>query len=154
MASTVALPGFTGFLYATSSAVGSSGAPVTANPVAELQDVTLSITATTLDAFSKDSSGWDEGIQGKKSFDLAGKAIYRDTTGSTGQESFVGNILSTSRYSVGFSLKGAASSGTLYWSGGGIVTKWDLSQPLEGVDTYDFALKGTGSIGRGTSSGT
>ncbi len=152
---TSAIAGLSGILYASSSAIGSSGAPITSNQVLELQDVTLSLAAEYIPAFSKDSSGWDEGIRGKRSYSLSGKAIYRDTTGSTGQISLLIGLMSTAAsYNTGFSLKAAASSGTLYFSGGGIVTKWDLSQPLDGADTYDFTLQGTRDIGIGTSSGT
>lgn len=141
---TSAIPGFTGQLFA-STAAASTGAPAT-NAVAELQDVTLTLEMEAIPAFSKDSSGWDHSIPGKRSWSFSAKAIYHDTSGSTGQALFWDAI--TGRTVAGMTLRGASSSGIIMYSGGAVITQWQLGQPLDGAHVLDITGRGTDLLGR------
>lgn len=144
MPATGAIAGLSGQMF-ISTGTASTGSPAT-NPVAELRDVTLSITAEALDAFSKGSSGWDEVIYGKRSWNAAGKAVYHDTTGSTGTALLYDAV--TGRTEVGLTFRVASSSGVLMYTGNGLVEKWDLGNPVAGVNEVDFAVRGTRDIVR------
>lgn len=138
---TTAIPGFTGQMF-LSTAVASSSAPA-GTPIAELMDVTLSITRDEMEAFSKDSAGWDEVIYGKGKVSITGKAIYHDTTSSTGVAMLWDAI--TTRANVGATIRGSATSGIIQYTVNALVNKWDLSHPLNGVQTADFGLRVTGA---------
>lgn len=144
---TSAIPGFTGQLFA-STAAATTAAPAT-NAVAELTDVTLTVNAEEINAFSKDSSGWDEAIYGKKTWSAGGSAVYKDTSGSTGQGVIWDSIYN--RTSVGLTFRAASSSGIIQYSGGGIVTRWELASPDNDKHTFAFAVKGSGALGRAAS---
>lgn len=139
---TQAIPGFTGQLFASTSGIASSSSPAT-NPVAELGDVTLSVTRDTMDAFSKDSGGWDEAIYGKGKVTVAGKAIYHDTTGSTGQALLYDAI--AGRTNVGLTFRGASSSGIIQYGGAALVTKWELQDANANPMMVDFGAQLTGA---------
>ena len=47
--------------------------------------------------------------------------------------------------------RGASSSGILQYSGGGIMTRWELSNPEMDKNTYTFTMRGSGAIGRAAS---
>lgn len=144
---TAAIPGFTGQLFA-STAAATTTSPAT-NAIAELKDVTLTIEREEIDAFSKDSSGWDEVIYGKARWSAAGSAIYRDSSGSTGHALLFDGLVN--RTNVGLTFRAASSSGIIQYSGGGIVTRWEVASPETDKHTFSFSVRGTGSIGRAAS---
>lgn len=148
---TAAVPGFTGQMFASTSGVASSSSPA-GLLIAELGDVTLSLTMEELNAFSKDSGGWDEYVPGKRAWTAQGSAIYKDvssTSASTGQPALYDAI--TGRTNVGVTFRTNTSSGVLQYHGAALVTKWDLRNPNNGVDTVDFGLRGTGALVRAVS---
>lgn len=144
---TTAIPGFTGQLFA--STVAATTAAVATIAMAELQDVTLTLSREEINAFSKDSAGWDEVVYGKGSWGLTGTAIYHDSSGSTGQAIAWDALVN--RTAMGVTFRGASSSGIIQYSGGGIVTQWELQSPDTDKHTFNFSLKGTGAPGRATS---
>ena len=144
---TTAIPGFTGQMFASTAAAATS-APAT-NAIAELTDVTFSLEREEINAFSKDSSGWDEVIYGKGRWSLAGTAIYHDSSGSTGQALLYDGALN--RTNVGATWRAASSSGVIQYSGGGIVTRWEIANPENDKNTFNFTIRGSGAPGRATS---
>lgn len=144
---TSAIPGFTGQLFA-STAAATTTSPAT-NAVAELKDCTLTVEREEIDAFSKDSSGWDEKIYGKARWSISGTAIYHDSSGSTGQALMWDGLYN--RTNTGITFRGASSSGIVQYSGGGLVTRWELASPDNDKHTFSFSLAGSGAIGRAAS---
>lgn len=144
---TSAIPGFTGQLFA-STAVATTSAPAT-NALAELTDVTITVNAEEINAFSKDSAGWDEVLYGKRTWSASGSANYRDVTGSTGQALLWDAIYN--RTNVGLTFRAASSSGIVQYTGGGIVTRWELASPDNDKHTFAFSVKGTAAFGRAAS---
>lgn len=144
---TVAIPGFTGQFF-TSTAAAATSAPA-ATAVAELKDVTLTLEAEEIDAFSKDSAGWDEKIYGKKRWSAAGSAIYVDSTAAVGQAMLWLGIVN--RTNVGATFRAASSSGIIQYSGGGLVTRWELASPETDKHTFNFTVAGSGLLGRAAS---
>lgn len=140
--STIAIPGFTGQLFVSTGAASSS-APA-GNIIAECEDVTLTITADELDAFSKDSAGWDEVVYGKRKWTATGKAIYHDSTGTTGQATLWDSI--TNRTNLGVTWRATSSSGIIQYIGTGLVNKFELQDPNNGVVAADFSIRGTGTL--------
>lgn len=143
---TTAIPGFSGQLFA-STAVAATSAPAS-TLVAELQDVTLSFEMAEMAATSKDSAAWEEFLPGLRRWGAAGKGLYHDvigtSSGSTGQSYLEMSILG--RTNMGVTFRTNTSSGILQYSGGAIVTKFDIVDPLAAPAEYNFTLRGTGAL--------
>lgn len=129
----------------TTSAVSglSGGLYISTNKVAEITNLKLVINGKTMDATSGDSSGWDEAIAGRKSWQVTGdfNLIVGDTNG------FLALQAALIAGSVVASVKARSAAAGYNWSGSVLITQqqmtlFDLSNPQK----VSWTLQGTGAL--------
>lgn len=107
--------------------------------VAQSTSCSITLDADTIDVSSKDSSGYQEVIQGQKSGTIDFEGLV-DLAGNT-----TGGAIYT-YWSAGTSVAWVFSDGTKSISGNGIVTNLSIEAPMEDVATYSGSLQITGSV--------
>lgn len=107
--------------------------------VAKSTSASVSLDADTIDVSTKDSSGYQEVIQGQKS----GTVDFEGLVDLAANDQ--GGALYT-YWSNGTSVAWALTDGTKTLSGNGIVTNLSIDAPMEDVATYSGSIQITGTV--------
>tara|TARA_R110000803_G_scaffold102638_9_gene170753 strand:- start:492 stop:905 length:414 start_codon:yes stop_codon:yes gene_type:complete len=91
---------------------------------------------------TKDSAGWEESLQGLRSWSLSGDGMTALDASYT-VDDLTALITARTSVTVRFSTN---NSGDQYWTGSAILESLDMSSPLEDSVTYSFSLKGTAAL--------
>lgn len=120
-------------------------APGTA--VTHSTDATLSFSMATRDATTKDSAGYEEVLEGLRSWEISGTAMLAfDAANGVDELSVI--ALARTATTIRFSTN---VSGDTFWSGTGYITSFEPSAPgQEETATFSFSFKGTGTLTQGT----
>jgi len=104
----------------------------------------VNITETT----SKDSAGWEEGMQTKRSWAVDFDALY-DPAGVYSAEELIDTIINRQSVTIEFATQGTGNGG-LKWSGTANLQSPSISAPMEDVVTISGTFKGTGPLAKRT----
>ena len=134
MPSTAAIEGNDLELYIGGTLVGCS------------RDASISLSRAFIDATCKDNDGAEQVLPGQTSWNASGSAIYAmDAT--LGGDEMIDNLqngtLVTVRMTTGV-------TGDTYLEGSAYVENLNFTSNYNDVVTYDFSLKGTGTLTKGT----
>lgn len=111
-------------------------------------DATCSFSMSPRAATTKDSAGWEEVLEGLRSWEMSGTAqLAFDATNGVDELSTI--ALARTATIVRFATN---VTGDTVWSGSGYLTSFEMSSPSqEDTGTYSFTFKGTAALGQATS---
>ncbi len=132
--STSAIAGFTAFLFVDVAS--------TQTKVAEVREVTLSITHDVIDATTHDDAPWMTNIAGLRSFTLSGEALY--LSGDPAQEVLIDKILDGTSFT--FELRPEDTATKRKWTGTARMTSWEQSTPNDDADAISLEMQGVGAL--------
>jgi len=116
--------------------------------VAHATSASLSINVEMMGATTKDSSGWEESIPGRKSWSMNGDFLYTVASGSSEVfDDFVAAIAAKTKLTA---LLSTNVTGDSTYSGSCYVESAELSAGVEENATYSITLRGTGALTKGT----
>lgn len=135
----------TGKLNTTLVKIFTGTSPGTA--VTHSTDATLSFSMSPRPGTTKDSAGWEEVLEGLRSWEMSGSAMMAfDAT--NGVDELSTTALARTSTTVYFTTN---VTGDTVFSGSGYFTSLELSSPgQEETATYSFTLKGTSTLTQGT----
>ena len=135
----------TGKINSTLLKMYTGTAPGTA--VTHSTDATLTFSMATRDATTKDSSGWEEVLEGLRSWEMSGTAqLAFDAANGVDELSTI--ALARTATTIRFSTN---VSGDSVWSGSGYLTSFEMASPgQEETATYSFTFKGTSTLTQAT----
>jgi len=133
-----AIAGFNGILYVD---VGG-----TQTKVADIREVSISISHDAFESTSHDDSGWRAFITGRRSFTMSAEQLY--ITGDAAQEVLIDRVLDGAKFD--FELRPYDSSGERELSGGCYITSWELSSPNDDVTAVSVEMQGSLTLSDGT----
>lgn len=107
--------------------------------VGQSTTASISLDADTIDVSTKDSSGYQEVIQGQKSGTIDFEGLV-DIAGNT-----TGGAIYT-YWTAGTSVSWTFSDGTKTLSGNGVVTNLSIDAPMEDVATYSGSIQISGAV--------
>lgn len=114
--------------------------------VSKATECTLSISVGTRGSSHKDSGGWEDSLSSIKSWTMSTSALYAlDSTNSP--QSIAAAVLAGTPVAVRFTTD---VTGDTYYSGTGIITKFDVNAPNEEDSTFSIEIKGSGALTIGT----
>lgn len=141
---------------ATASVTGRSAALYTStnlsaatsamNRIAELNDVTLTLSRKTIDVTSHDSSGFLENLHGIADWKASGKVNYIST--GLGQKTLATQIFASAPLPVRISVAATTSKTAHLWVGNGKVSKFEMNHPTDKQSVATIEITGTGAITR------
>lgn len=114
--------------------------------IAELQDVTLTLTRKTIEVTSHDSSGFMETLHGIADWKVGGKVNYIST--GLGQKTWATQIFAASPLPVRISVAATTSKTAHLWVGNGKITKFEMAHPTDKQSVATIEVVGTGAITR------
>ena len=106
----------------------------------------LSITVNGIVITNKDSNGWEEEIDGVKSWEISGTALVDTSESKTSDDIFTlitGRTTATVKYMNN-------TSGQIYYQGTGRMRALNFSHGTEESGTFDFTIKGTSTLSQKT----
>jgi len=115
---------------------------VDGNPVAHAQSHSITMSESHRNTTSKDSAGWEEVLEGLRSWSVSGDGLCAfDGTYTVDDLTtlFTGRTAVTVRFTT-------STSGDYYWTGDARLESLDISAPNEDNATYSFSFKGTGAL--------
>ena len=120
--------------------------------IAYATNATININHSTRGATNKESSGWEEHLEGLRSWDVSCDALYAwvDSAGSaisnlTLSELFTSYIHTRASFTITFGVSTTASDDTKY-TGTAWMTSASLTAPLEDTSTYSVNFVGSGAL--------
>jgi len=140
---TQAIPGFKGALYV------SSDDGMTETKIAEVRDVTLSISTEELEATSFDSNGWMEFVPGMKEWELEMEGIY--VAADAGQGKLYDALVNGTVLLVRFFPKDETSENG--YEGSGFITSWEINNTVDDIVPLSASFRGTGALTQITKQG-
>ena len=115
--------------------------------VAHCNGASLSMTHDPRDITTKDSSGWQELLEGLRSFELSGEGLvaFDDVNGGLALTS---SLLNRTQLVIALQTN---VTGDTKWSGSGYVSSLEVGSPGQEENvTYNFTIRGTGALVQGT----
>lgn len=114
--------------------------------VAHSKSHTLSVSHEPRDATTKDSNGWDESLEGMRSWSIDGEALQAFDA-NYGHSDLLALITTRTKVTVKFSTE---VTGDSYWTGEAWLTACELEAGTEESASYSFSFKGTGALSENT----
>lgn len=121
---------------------------VDGNAVAHSTSCTLTINQNQVDSTDKDSSRWDEFINGQRSWTVDCDGLVDYSTSVNSNELFDGGITTNSTVTLIFS---TAVSGARYYSGTANVSSLTETGELDSPASFSVSFQGTGALTRADS---
>ena len=131
----------TGIVNATNIAIY-----IGTDKICDATSAELSFNTDIMDATSKDSQGWEEGMPGKKSWEMNGDAFF-SFDADYGYSDLFGSMTSGVSLSLVFQ---TGVTGDQKYTGSGYMTSLVASGGVEENEKYTFSFKGTGVITEAT----
>ena len=120
--------------------------------IAYSTNATININHSPRTITNKESSGWDEIMEGLRSWDISVDAMYAwldasgsAITGETLSELFTAYITTIASFSVTFGVTSSGTGDTKY-TGTVWMTSASLTAPLEDSSTYTATFQGSGAL--------
>lgn len=120
--------------------------------IAYSTNATININHSPRTITNKESSGWDEIMEGLRSWDISVDAMYAwldasgsAITGETLSELFTAYITTRASFSVTFGVTSSGTGDTKY-TGTVWMTSASLTAPLEDSSTYTATFQGSGAL--------
>ena len=142
---TAAIAGYKGAFFFSTSTSGAKTRMV------EVQDFTLTVEHSEIDATSHDSSGTREVIGGISSWSGSADVLMVLSSGGPGSHNAAFDVL-IAKTLVDFEFIPTGSSSDGYYEGQGFFTNFELGSPGEDALATSLSLVGTGSLTRAASS--
>lgn len=125
--------------------IGTDG--VTYETIGLMTNASMSVTMSTRDISSKDSSGWMEVLEGQKSWTLSGEGlVVYNNSGKATPDDLYTHLSGRTLLYVEF---GSETTGEMYYSGTGYLTEFSTDASVEDNATYSFSFQGTGALTQG-----
>jgi TP901-1 family phage major tail protein len=121
---------------------------VAAALIAHTTSAELSVSADMIDITTKDSAGWNEGMPGKKSWEMSGEGKFSFDAAYSPEDLFAA-LLAKTKLAVKYK---TATSGNDEYSGDCYVTSWSVSAGVEDATSFSFTFTGTGAIAKAVTS--
>ena len=135
----------TGKINTTLLRIYTGTAPGTA--ITHSTDASLTFSMATRDATTKDSAGWEEVLEGLRSWEMSGTAMLAwDAANGVDELSTIAiaRTATTIRFSTNV-------TGDTVWSGSGYITSLEKASPgQEETANYSFTFKGTAVLTQAT----
>lgn len=122
----------------------SSDGGTTFNKIGECKDITLTVNGEVIDATSRDSQGWKEGIPGLLDWSAEGEAFY--VASDVAQDNVYAAL--TGRTPVKVRFRPKVGTGNDSFTGDALIASWALSAPLGDAASSPISLTGTGPLVR------
>jgi hypothetical protein len=142
----VPVPGFAGLVMVGESRTGLS-------TLGYCRDQTITYNAEPLDVTNYQSKGWMEHIVGLRSWEVSLECLYVDgdaglDTLRTGSLSLLPVEFPTPLYYWAFFpiAQGVAPRGTTYYVGRGVLSSFELADPVDDAVTITFSVTGSGPL--------
>lgn len=129
-----AIPGFDGRLLVEVATVPTV--------VADIRDVTLTITHAVIDATTHDDAPWTVNIEGRRSWTVSAEALYFE--GDAGQEELLTAIFAGT--TVQIDLRPQTGSGNREFSGQARMTSYEHAEPNDDATATSLELEGCGAL--------
>jgi len=120
--------------------------------VAYSTSATININHSTRSTSNKESSGWEENMEGMRNWDVSCDALYAwlDPAGSaisneTLSEIFTGYMQTRASFALTFGVTTSVAGDTKY-TGTAWLTSASLSAPLEDTSTFSVSFQGSGAL--------
>lgn len=136
--STSAIPGFDAFLYVEVSSVQTK--------VAEVREVTLTVTHDVIDTTTHDDAPWLTNIAGLRSYTLSGEKLY--LAGNAAQEELIDKILDGT--AINFELRPKEGTGLRKFTGTARMTSWEIAEPNDDAAAVSIEMASVGALVDGT----
>lgn len=130
-----AIPGFSATV-----AVSTDGTQY--NKIADLQDVTLDLTANEIDVSSHDNNGWASTILGLKKWSATAAALY--IAEDVGQDAVYDALVNGTTIKLQFRPK--VGTGLPEFTGDARITNWSLAGPNDGAAAINISISGDGPL--------
>lgn len=117
-----------------------------ATKVAHLTNTEFSVEMATRDASTKDSSGWQDILEGQKSWSLSGDGYFAEDA-AFGYEDLFDLWTARGKVLVMFS---SQVNGDKRYKGQGYITSLSRSAPTEESETFTVSIQGTGTVSKYT----
>jgi len=120
--------------------------------VAYAQSGTLNVNMSTRSITNKESSGWDENMEGVRNWDISvdGAYAWTDTGGTAltnGADDLLNSyILTRASFTIKFGNTDTTDVGNTYYEGTAWLTSFSVSAPNEDTATYSLSFTGTGEL--------
>ena len=124
--------------------------------VAYAQSGTLNVNMSTRSITNKESSGWDENMEGVRNWDISVDGAYAwvdtsDAALTNGADDMLNSyIITRAQVTVQFGTDGT-STGDTYYEGKGWLTAFSVSAPTEDTATYSISITGSGALAQNVS---
>tara|TARA_Y100000310_G_scaffold73139_1_gene69305 strand:+ start:2450 stop:2893 length:444 start_codon:yes stop_codon:yes gene_type:complete len=124
--------------------------------VAYAQSGTLNVNMSTRSITNKESSGWDENMEGVRNWDVSVDGAYAwvnvsDADLSNSADDVLNSyIITRAQVTVQFGTDSTATGDT-YYEGKGWLTAWSVSAPTEDTATYSISITGSGALAQNVS---
>ena len=120
--------------------------------VAYATNATININHSTRSISNKESSGWDEAMEGMRNWDVSVDAMYAwldasgsAITGDTLSELFTAYITTRASFTITFGVTTTVTGDTKY-TGTAWLSSLSLTAPLEDSSTYSASFTGSGAL--------
>ncbi len=117
-----------------------------ATKVAYLTNTEFSIEMATRDASNKDSAGWQDILEGQKSWSMSGDAQFAEDAAYGYDDLFT---LLSNRTKV-LVMVSSEVNGDKRYKGQGYITSLSRTAPTEESETYSISISGTGTLSQYT----
>ena len=119
--------------------------------VAYAQSGTINVNLSTRSISNKESSGWDESMEGARNWDISvdGAYAWTDTTPTAltnGADDLLNTYIITRTSVVVRFGNVTATVGNVYYEGTAWLTAFSVSAPTEDTATYSLSLTGSGAL--------
>ena len=124
--------------------------------VAYAQSGTLNVNMSTRSITNKESSGWDENMEGVRNWDVSVDGAYAwvnvsDADLSNSADDVLNSyIITRAQVTVQFGTDSTATGDT-YYEGKGWLTAFSVSAPTEDTATYSISITGSGALAQNVS---
>ncbi len=113
--------------------------------IAELKDVTLHIKNDPQETTTKDSDGWREFDGGLKDWTATAESLYVES--DVGQDALFDALVDNQK--LHFRFQPQTGPGRRKYEGTGLITDWELAEPLDERDVLDIQIRGSGTLTKG-----
>lgn len=115
--------------------------------VAHLTTTDFSVSMSTRGASTKDSGGWEDVLEGVKSWEMSASGYFAEDSAGIGYEELFDYWTSRGKVLIAFT---TTVNGDKRYKGQGYITSLSRSAPTEDSETFDVSVKGTGIISKYT----
>lgn len=119
---------------------------VNGTPIAHSTSATLNINQSIIDATTKDSAAWTEGLAGLRDWSIDCEGLT-DYSASFGADELADLIISRASATAEF---GTGASGDTKYSGEVNLASLTMDAPLEDVASFSGSLTGSGALAKAT----